>query len=274
MEKSFPSWNGDLPALVASWGVPWGQEDAFKLTSRGLLAGRILIGMDIRAWTPEPALQFARELGASPAALAVLLPHLRRANALFIGLEPRADDTVCKLYLEFWDEVRREVRRTGSRQPRLLHLGVKWTTADPSRHWVAQYQCHPLLGTRDVLRRISAVHGNGTPVGDIAATIVRHGMHHTPGAPLLYLEASEEGTPRNSYDVNLYKTGLVVGDVEPQLRHAAAALGADADPRWPHLLQAFAGSLLGHIAGGVDREGGQFLSVYVEVRPLPGDGPA
>jgi hypothetical protein len=42
-----------------------------------------------------------------------------------VGLEEGPDHEVYKMYLEFWDKVRLEVRRTGQSDPLLLHLGFK-----------------------------------------------------------------------------------------------------------------------------------------------------
>jgi hypothetical protein len=273
LNGNLDKWLVKLPATVAAWGALWGQEHALKLSRGRLLDGRVLVGIDIRDWNPAPALTLASELGASVDALAVLRPHLARANAIFFGIEQRPSDTVFKIYLEFWDEVRRAVRLTGSREPRPLHLGVKWSSRDPTRHLVASYVCHPLVTMRDVLRRIDAVHGPApaASVREISKTIIRLGMRRDPAASLLYLEASEEGTPRSSYDVNLYKTGLLVRDVEPQFREASKALGAASDIAFDQAFEGLRDRLLGHISGGIDREGGEFLSLYAEVRPLPAD---
>ena len=202
----------------------------------------------------------------------MLRPHLGRANAVFFGIEERPGGAVFKMYLEFWDEVRRQVRHAPGAAPVLLHLGVKWSGSFGGRCEVARYECHPLLAARDVLRRMQALYPADRPNAGCGAaqTIVRRSLETDPGAALLYEEVSEDGNPRRSFDVNLYKTGLRVDTVAPQLRQAALAFGIAPDDLDAELA-ACSGALLGHLSGGIGRDGREFLSVYTEVRPLPAD---
>jgi hypothetical protein len=176
---------------------------------------------------------------------------------------------VCKVYLEFWDQVRRETRRTGSQAPQLLHLGVKWDTARPGHHEVARYECHPLLNLPAILRRMASCYPEDLPSALCALTqnIVRTAARRNPSASMLYLEVSEQGNPRSSFDVNLYKSGLVVADVSEQLRLAAehfelAAGAIEAQ------LERLGHCPLGHLSSGLDRKGKEFLSVYGETVAL------
>lgn len=102
---------------------------------------------------------------------------------------------------------------------------------------------------------------------EAARGIVHQGLKRNPGAALLYLEASESGNPRRSFDVNLYKTGLFVSDVAAELRAAAALFEVGSDT-----IEAQLGALghrpLGHISGGTDRYGSEFLSIYGEIQSL------
>jgi hypothetical protein len=102
----------------------------------------------------------------------------------------------------------------------------------------------------------------------IAQDIVRLAARVRPQAPFLYLEVSETGNPRQSFDVNLYKSGLSVADAASHLRGAAAHFGV-AGERFEAVFGEMQQMPLGHIAAGCDRRGGEFLSVYAEVAPLP-----
>ena len=133
---------------VNDLGVPYGREDSFKMTRQRMIQDRLLIGIQAsclpyRTFLPSDC-------------LALLSPHTTRANALFFGVEDRAEGSVYKVYFEFWDQVRDEVQRTGAQTPLLLHLGIKWDSARPGRHELANYTCHPLLNARNVLRRKNA----------------------------------------------------------------------------------------------------------------------
>jgi len=74
---------------------------------------------------------------------------------------------------------------------------------------------------------------------------------------------SDEGNPRRSFDIKLYKAQMRVNDAAAQLRLAARAL------RIPdHLLERELRRLgpcpLGHLSSGIDRHGRPFLSIYAE----------
>jgi hypothetical protein len=261
---------GALVQRLDALRVPYGREDSFKMAKGRLIPDRLLIGVDASSFAPGAYLDVAFGLGMPAECRPVLEASLPQANAVFFGLEEGTGGSVCKVYLEFWDHVRRQVRETGARTPLLLHLGVKWDSARPGRHEVAHYTCYPLLGTRDVLRRMRAVYPAQNASGTLepALRMVRQGVKHDPGASFLYLEVGESGNPRRSFDVNFYKTRLKVSDVAPELRDAALHLGIAPETIAPEI-DRLGPRPLGHLSGGTDRHGTEFLSVYAEMRPLP-----
>jgi hypothetical protein len=255
---------GRLDALA----IPYGREDSFKLGRQRLLADRVLIGVDSTRLATDKLLAIAIELGMPHACLKVLLPHAAVANAVFFGFEELADSCVCKVYLEFWDQVRREVRRTGARTPLLLHLGVKWNSAQPGRHEIARYDCHPMIDTRTILRRMALCYRDELcMVHEAARDVVLAAASRNPAASMLYLEVGEQGNPRRSFDINLYKTGMSVADAAPQLYRAAEHLQVTAELMEAQL-QRLGTCPLGHLSSGMDRHGQAFLSVYAETLPL------
>src|SRR6476469_2666365 len=212
-------------SYLEAGGVTYGREDAFKLLPEQLISGRILIGIDTSSLPARESLALAARLGMPAATLAPLLTHCAQANAVFVGIEEHQGGALLKVYLEFWDAVRATVRDTGSRAPQLRHLGVKWDSAQPERHGLARYECHPLLGVRDILRRIGACYADpASALCALAQATVRQAAHRRPQASMLYLEVSEEGNPRNSFDINLYKAGMRVADVRAALTAAAGVL--------------------------------------------------
>ena len=258
--------SGELLQRILHRGLAFGREDSFKLLPGRVLADRILLGVQ-RAHLPDTLFfSLADELGMPAAARAVLAAQLPRANAVFFAGEAAGDDVLHKVYLEFWDEVRRRVRG-GQAEPQLLHLGVKWSRQRPGHHEEARYVCHPLIGLRDVLRRMRDLYPDGGSM-ESARAIVRQAAKRWPEAAFLYLEASESGNPRRSFDINLYKAGLRVDDVAAELRQVARHFGIGEEAIAAQLVRL--GPLpLGHVSGGRDRRGGEFLSVYAEVAPLP-----
>jgi hypothetical protein len=248
-------------ARLASLGVRYGREDSFKLGPGRVIGSRVLVGIETASMDAARALALASELGMPEVCLQVLLPHLAEANAVFFGFEEQG----CKVYLEFWDKVRRETRRTGSPAPQLLHLGVKWDPARPGHHEVARYDCHPMLGLRHILRRMAHCYGDGAAPErcELTQAIVRAAAQRKPDASMLYLEVSEQGNARASFDINLYKSAMLVRDAAAQLRQAGALFEL-APALIEEQLQKLGPCPLGHLSSGMDRHGQPFLSVYGE----------
>lgn len=255
---------------IEALGLPSGREDAFKLTREGLIMGRVLVGIPAVGAKVETLLALARQFLAMPEdGHAILHAHVAQASAVFFGVENSSRGVVYKVYLEFWEQVKHAVRMNPSTGPLLLHLGIKWTSERPAHHEVAQYMCHPLLSVKKVMRRITAIYTPGqqanacTPVLEM----VRQGIKHNPAASLLYLEVSETRNPRRSFDVNLYQTGISLSSCSTALRKAAAHFGvAKSEIELP--LELFGHCALGHLSGGTDRHGQEFMSIYLETKTL------
>lgn len=250
---------------LGALGIAYGREDSFKLTPRQLLHDRVLIGIDIALMPAATLYDIAYGLGMSSECQPLLEAHLPQANLVLFGIEDRPEGSVCKVYLEFWEQVRREVIRTGELTPRLLHFGVKWQESRPGRFEVAHYTCFPRLNAAGAMRRMAGLYppapsGNSC---DAALAIVRRSLQRRPDTSLLYLEVSEGNNPRRSFDINLYKTGLRVADAAPELHQAARQFDIAADAL-EQQLQRLGPCLLGHLSGGTDRYGAEFLSVYAE----------
>lgn len=256
-------------ATIAGLGLPFGREASVKLVPGGLRSGRVLVGCRAAALSPHALREACRALGMPAVHEALLAQGHPRASVVLFGLEPGDTDCMFKVYLEFWDQVRRQVRATGSRAPQLLHLGVKWQADRPERHAVARYLCHPLLSPADAAARIVHVMTGCTPAFTAVSTgLVGLAARRAPQESFLYLEVEEAGTPRQSYDINLYKAGLTLADAMPAIGTAGALLGVD-----PGALQAafgpHVGRPLGHISAGLGRDGRAFMTWYWEVEALP-----
>ena len=85
-----------------------------------------------------------------------------------------------------------------------------------------------------------------------------------PDEQIMYLDVSEDGTERRSFDVNFYRAGFAVNSMAPSFDRLAAHFRLSAQA----MEEAFAGALhsqLGHVAGGVDRRGRDFMTIYFGV---------
>jgi hypothetical protein len=151
-----------------------------------------------------------------------------------------------------------------------LNLGFKWRAGgDGSDVRVARYACFPLLSVYDVLGRLQSIYRSGcSPAAHAAASaIVQHAAAANPSASFLYVEVEEDGNPRKSFDINLYKANLTVGDVRRLLFDVARhfCIPPEAFQPW---LERIAARPLGHLSGGLDKHGHDFMTTYYETRSL------
>lgn len=245
-----------------------GREDSLKASAGQLLTDRVMFGVRTRQLAPQSLSRILDAL-AMPARLATSLrAALPGADVVLFGAETSAAECQYKVYLEFWEQVRQQVLQTGSATPRLLNLGFKWRAgAEDGR--IARYTCFPLLDTRACIQRLTTLYADaiGPTACDLAAHLVRHCAAQRPGASFIYLEAEEEGTPRRSFDINLYKAEQTLADIRPWLE----ALGRHftlPEPAVAEVIAHVGSCALGHLSGGLDRRGQDFLTVYYEIEAL------
>ena len=258
-----------LLRLLTGRGLPYGREDSFKLYHRELLGSRILLGTPTSGLDCREVLRIGAELGMPQCYESLLVDELANANMLLLGLEDREDGGVYKIYLEFWEKLRQRVRSTGSVEPGLLNVGVKWDTTTGS-HCRTDYLCYPMLSPADILSRLKGIYSGRRlqPSHDFSAGLIHQAIAREPGASFIYVEVSEGPSPRKSFDLNLYKANLRVSDIRPLLTRLAERYGIGGD-QIDQLLGRVRESSLGHLSGGVDRHGRDFATIYYEVSMLP-----
>jgi hypothetical protein len=259
-----------LTSLIEAEGVHYGREDSFRLSHAGLLTQRFLIGIPTKDISPACILKWCDALGMPQRLQTTLLQHLSEANMVGVGLEDTRDHGVYKMYLEFWDKVRLEVGRTGRTDAQLLHLGFKWRAeGDDSDGRIARYFCFPQLSVHDTLARIEQIYSGAATrtAQELALGIVRRAATTAPTELFLYVETSEEGNPRKSFDINLYKAELTMADIDPFLRDLGRHYGLP-DEEFLQLLANVGPHLLGHLSGGLDRGGNDATTLYYETRAL------
>lgn len=260
-----------LRAVVRALEAPHGFERSIKLRDEGVLANRFLLSVardDLGADAAARVLVACRHLEMSDDFLDAVAGHLPAASMIHFGFEEeREGRAYYKVYLEREEQFARAMAsRPPAIEPFVLHHAFKWNTADRNEQVMARYVCHPRLGRTAMLQRVAAVYAGQaerTP-WHLLCELVAAASRRVPDEDILYLDVTEDGTGRKSFDVNLYRAGFLVASVEPFL----ARLGTHFRLRADIVLDAFAGILglrLGHVAGGVDRQGRDFFTIYFGV---------
>ncbi len=251
-----------LSAQVARLERPMQLERSVKLSPGRACLERLLVGIDPTA-LPFSAIEPTLDaMGMTQDGRRALHDALAGANKLLFGIEQTSQRTVLKVYLEFWERLVRELRSGRNRgEPTLLYQGFKWDRASPSRLVTDRYVCHPLLPIRNILKRIHALYPfDAQPPLD---QLIREASRPLIRDSFVYLEVSGNVSARRSFDLNIYKAGMTLGRAADRLRAIAGHYGVG--PALEPILNTHGHQLIGHISGGMGREGEDFTSFYYEV---------
>lgn len=250
-----------------------GFEKSFKMAPGALLGGRILVGVPRASASAASLIAICEKLAMPRRFLEAFGQGIEAADTIHFGFEENAPDLLYKAYLEYASRFHQASGRPAtasapipatSGAPILLHLAYKWDAHDPARGAVARYHCHPHLPLAALKQRLEGVCA-GSPDGRVlrAANGIVEMAASRATEPLMYLDVTEEGNPRASFDVNVHAADIRLREIEPQLRDMQRHFAIPADG-FERLWAAVGDEKLGHVSGGRSRDGGEFLTVYHE----------
>jgi len=262
--------------LVEDLDVEIGLEHSCKIVDKTLLSNRFLLGVnkkEIEHNAQERIIRICKRLDMPQPLLETFRQCLFDANYVHFGFEESEATCLYKVYVEFWDSIKEDLRR-GKDPSRtfLLHLGFKWDAFDHNRKAVTRYTWHPWISVEEILDRLGAIldpamHGLAL---EVARNIVHTATARIPHQDILYLEVTEEDNPRRSFDINVYRANLQVGELYPLLSRLGQHY-AISHAEFHHLYDRIKTKRFGHLSGGVSREGKDFFTVYYGVEPVFGD---
>ena len=268
-DQDVPAAVRPLLGLVRGLGAGFGFEKSFKMSAGDLRGDRVILGVRTRLVGEAALVGLCRGIGMPAEHLAQFAGRLGEANTAGFGFEGDGRGGVYKVYLEFWDKLWQRVQRDPRDvSPALLFLGFKWAAKGGSRRAIARYTCHPLLPVPAIGRRLDALYEGraDSPSLQAARDILALAAARVGRDSFVYVEAEEEGNPRRSFDLNLYKARLRVADLQPVLQ--ALAKRYRIAPALRKLLGQAGDRPFGHLSGGLGRDGRDFLTVYYEIEGL------
>jgi len=267
-----PNEQEKLIRLVQDLGVDFGVERSFKMAPGRLLPDRLLLAVNTRDAAPERLVQICREIGMPVEQGRLFRERLDEADTVGLGIEQSYKTATYKVYLEFWEKVKKLVgSNPDRREPLLLHLGFKWDAHDPQKAAMARYMTHPMLSTPGILKRVASIlQGPGARVSlETARAVIRLAARRARNQRFIYLEVGEQGNPRRSFDVNLYKAALPLKELHPLLSGVRRAFGIPKDG-FEAMFEQAGERIFGHLSAGVDRQDKDFWTISYEIRARPG----
>ncbi|TFH49770.1 MAG: hypothetical protein E4G89_04325 [Methanothrix sp.] len=262
--------------LVKNLNAEAGFERSFKIANGALLPNRFLLGVSKEAVgqrADDRLTEACSLMGMPEPLLGIFKHHLLRGNYVHFGLEKNEKTTVYKVYLEFWERIKEEISKSEHRPgPALLHLGFKWDVANPARQALTRYTWCPWLSSQEILQRVSHIleAERGAAARQASEQLISLALARIPDRDILYLEVTEEGNPRRSFDINVYRANLQVAEVYPLLSMLCRRHSIPFDA-FHSLYSGISAKRFGHLAAGVDREGNSFFTIYYGVQGTFGE---
>lgn len=253
-----------LLAAVTEMAPKHHEERSFRIAPQSLQAHRFLLSISSRQ-LPADALErawgIARHLGLP----ATLRPQVdaayARADHLHFGFEGEPGRVMCKLYFERAIPGQEAAQAEQTGEPALQYVAFKWNV-DSGEHVVSHYHWHAGLGTSAIAQRMAAIWGDGEPASlAMSQSVLDLAAARLSAQRLQYLEVSEGGQPRRSFDLNLYDANLQVRDLQSILFGMRDHF--DIRPgQFQALYDQVKSRRMGHLAGGIHRNGQPFFNVY------------
>jgi tryptophan 7-halogenase len=252
----------ELIDAVRSLRVRGGHEKSFRLTRGSISTHRFLLTVSkasLGHHAQEKVQQICTDLVAPPALHDLIAEQFSSTAHVHFGFEDHGAGCLYKLYLE--SQI--SPRELDARGPVLLHRAMKWDPVEHARFVSTNYFWHPRLPLEMIERRVAGPEGFGgdTPAAQVVKRILLVARARLSRGSIGYLEVVEQNNPRRSFDLNLYNANLRICDVHPLLEQACRQFEADL-AAFQQVYNQAATCKFGHLAGGVHRNGQEFLTIY------------
>lgn len=254
--------------LVTGLGVPRLHERSFRMSQGSLQSHRFLLSMnvsDLGVGACDRALDVARALGMPDAAAGEARAQFGTAHCVHFGFEAAAPSILCKLYLERLVPAPEAEAAAANGQAVLLHQAWKWDTEGVAVR--TRYDWFPGLDEAGIAQRLSRLFQSAGALVQAGAVREVLALAASRAPSLQYLEVHEDGG-RHSFDLNLYPAELHLRDITPHLLRLRDVYGIRPG-QFQALLDQVRPRVLGHLAGGVHRDGRDFINVYYGAAAVP-----
>ena len=260
-----------LLQAVGAWQVPHQYERSLRMTQGSLQANRFLLTVntkDIPGDAAAAVLTICDQFDMPDQLRSVAAENFGMAKCVHFGFEGEPDSIVCKLYLEGNVSADEASRAQSAGQPVLLHLAFKWDLVKGGGV-TSRYLWHPFLSAAEIGHRLDRIYQDGPAASAaVARAVLRTAAERAPAETLQYLEVEEPETSRRSFDLNLYNSTMHVRDIQSLMLRLREQYGIRPG-QFQALYDQIKGMRLGHIAGGVHRDGRDFFNVYYGATGLP-----
>lgn len=258
---------GLILGLIKNLDLEVGFERSIKLLPDVVLANRFLtvfrrdigeVGMD------KKILELCHGIDMPPDFLKAFKEYLTGANHVSFGFEEHEENCVYKAYLEFGNRYKKIFQKTPEQpNPFIIYTGYKWDTKDNRRNAITQYKCFPAIPVEAIMERLSNsfYYGGKGDLLEITSGILDRTLKKIEPYEILYLEVEEEGNPRKSFDINIYRAKLTMEALYPLLLKIYEYFAIPSEIFYD-IYSTIKDQIFGHLSWGIDREGRDFFTFY------------
>lgn len=248
---------------VDKLGGSYRVERSFRLLPGRLLCNRFIVTIPLNhhlKGAAQAALEVFKTLSMPEEHYTFCEKKLSRAAKIHLGFEEDGNNSLLKAYLEFpYDHA------AGVSKPWQLLLGFKWAPHNPGHCVVSSYMGLPVYTPGEVHamtesffadKRLSGVRG-------IVTAILMACDRRMGNLRMWYLDVTEEGNPRRSFDVKTYRARLNMIDLMPffpdlfwfyQIPYS----------EYESYFDTIKNHKFGHLSCGIGRNGDFFMAIYHE----------
>jgi hypothetical protein len=244
--------------LLKDLRVRFAFERSIKFSRRALLGGRFLIGIKKGSIGEfeEKVLLICTRMNMPSALLDRFRSGLDAASVVGFGIDEGERGCIVKAYQEY----RMRSAAPNETQPYLCNLGFKWDASNSARNVMTSYTRFPSLSVEEIQGRLAGFFPLNSEALGLAKNFVESASKKLKGS-VYYTEASEQGSARSSFDLNMYEANLLMKQVYPLFLEISKLYSLH-QGEFEKLYGPVSGHLFGHLAGGIDRNGEEFLTVY------------
>lgn len=255
----------DFVAAMEKYGVRRNFDQSFKLRQGQLLKNRFLSQIASTDMSRESLLGLCSNLQMPDNCLRVLEENLEGINGIGFAYEEEDGNFTYKVYLEYWAKLVRELRYKRNKfEPMVLHIGYKWRPGS-SEGIVDDYMWYPNLAPKHIVNKLHRIYSmrEQLELFDVLKSIIQQASEHLENRRFIYLEVKDEESGRHSYDINLNRAYLPLQEFGAQLEQVRNYFDVSTD-QFHELYERLKHKRFSHIAGGVNRAGEEFITVYLE----------
>jgi len=256
-----------LLSLIKKLDINFAFERSLKIFEKTLIGNRLVYGIhkkEIGEKAHETILDLCRQVNMPEEFREIVQRNLKDVEVTGWAIEEMDNATTCKMYLDFMDKWKREVKATSAEiYPFLLYLGFKWDAVDETRRGRARYTWYPSLPLKRILERLANLLDVdiNRDLFEVAKGLLETALSKVAYHDIVYVEVTEDNSPRKSFDINLCGAKLLLKQIYPFLQRICRHYSIP-DEEFHALYNPHRSMKFGHLSGGIDRRGKDFATLY------------